>query len=156
MPQRGCLNLFREYNGSDGPANAVNREDRKVANARWAKKGESTAMRPVLLVRFRQARDGRGFYATDDPKPVSYWRFEGDDFIILDDEGKEIERAGRDNHWCIFPVLCDCYSTMEPIKPLELARNRYDPRPTLLVRCPSCEIETTVRAERSTLAGERK
>ena len=129
----------------------VNRDDRKIADARWAKGGQSTAMGPMLLMRFRQARDGRGFYANDDPKPVSRWRFEGDDFVILDDEGQEIERAARDERWCVFPVLCDCDSTMEPVKPLELERNRDDPRPTLLARCPSCKIETTVRAERSTL-----
>ena len=84
------------------------------------------------------------------PVHVQRWRFEGDTFVVMNDEEGDIDRWGRDRHWCLFPGSCPaCTARVTVSTPLRFRRN-VATRPELMVNCSRCG-DIWIAATRQTL-----
>ena len=62
---------------------------------------------------------------------------EGQTVVILDTDGHEVERIGRDKHWCLFQGSCpQCTRNVVPCTPVQFRR----PTPLAPELCVHCEV----------------
>jgi hypothetical protein len=71
------------------------------------------------------------------PQVIERERFDGDTFVVIDVNGRDIERWGRDRHWYVFQGLCNCGGVLTPAEPTQF-RRLSPTAPQLLAHCVRC------------------